>query len=80
MHNHPYFFAGQERKLSDLIDRFANRDLDHAACADTDHDAYHPEQGPPDEIALLRCNGCPTRVACLVLALRAEDPDIREGW
>ncbi|WP_413231820.1 WhiB family transcriptional regulator [Micromonospora zamorensis] len=80
MHNNPYFFAGQERELSDLIDRFANHDLDHAACADTDPGAYHPEQGHPDELALLRCNGCSVRLTCLALALRAEDPDVREGW
>ena len=24
--------------------------------------------------------GCPARFACLALALRAEDPDVREGW
>ena len=45
-----------------------------------DPDAYHPDDGQPDELALFRCNGCPARLACLAPALRAEDPDVREGW
>lgn len=79
MHN-PYFFAGREQELRDLIDHPAHRNLEHAACAATDPDAYHPEEGQPNELSLFRCNGCTARLACLALALRAEDPDSRAGW
>ena len=78
--HHPYFFAGREQELSALILRPTNHGLDHAACAGADPDAYHPDEGQPDELTLFRCNGCPARLACLALALRAEDPDMREGW
>lgn len=73
-----YFFAGREHVLHNLIDNRAERDLDHAACAGTD--GYHPDDGRSDELTLLRCQGCPARLACLALALRAEDPNSRAGW
>lgn len=74
------FLAGREPELHNLIENPANRDLDHAACVGTDTDAYHPEDGRPDELTLFRCQVCPVRLACLALALRAEDPDARAGW
>lgn len=76
----PYFFTGRERELRDMIDHPANHQLGLAACAGTDPDVYHPGEGQPDEISLFRCTGCPARLACLALALRAEDADAREGW
>jgi AraC-like DNA-binding protein len=45
-----------------------------------DPDAYHPDQGRPADLALARCDGCQARLACLALALRAEDPEVRSGW
>lgn len=79
VHN-PYFFAGREQELRDLIDHPTNGNLEHAACAGTNPDAYHPEQGTPDQLSLYRCIGCVARLACLALALRAEDSDVRAGW
>lgn len=79
MHN-PYFFAGRERELRDLIDNVANPNIGLAACAGVDPNVYHPEDGWPSELSLARCSGCPARIACLALALRAEDPEAREGW
>jgi hypothetical protein len=32
------------------------------------------------ELVAARCTGCSARLACLALALRAEDPDMRCGW
>lgn len=75
-----YFFAGREQQLRNLIDHPGKRDLDHASCAGANTDAYHPEEGPPDELTLFRCQGCPVRLACLALALRAEDSGGRAGW
>ena len=43
-------------------------------------DVYHPDEGSPTELALARCLNCYARLACLGLALRAEDPEIRCGW
>jgi AraC-like DNA-binding protein len=79
VHN-SHFFAGRERELRDLINNAANDNLDLAACSGVDPDVYHPEQGQPSGLALARCAGCPARLACLALALRAEDPEAREGW
>jgi AraC-like DNA-binding protein len=79
MHD-PYFFTGRERELRNLINNPANDDLDQAACVGVDPDVYHPDDGQPDELSLFRCNGCPARLACLALALRAEEADGREGW
>jgi hypothetical protein len=76
----PYFFTGRERDLRDLIDHPTNHHLGLAACTGTDPDVYHPDKGQPDEMSLFRCTGCPARLACLALALRAEDADAREGW
>jgi len=45
-----------------------------------DPDLYHPDQGRPQDLALACCAGCPARLACLALALRAEDPEERSGW
>jgi hypothetical protein len=76
----PYFFTGREQELRDLIDHPTNHHLGLAACAGTDPDVYHPDKRQPDEMSLFRCTGCPARLACLALALRAEDADAREGW
>lgn len=78
--HHPYFFAGREQELRDLIDNTAKCNVDLAACAGADPDAYHPEEGIPSERSLDRCTGCLARLACLALALRAEDPGERVGW
>jgi AraC-like DNA-binding protein len=79
MHKPP-FFAGREQQLRDLIDHPREHDLDRAACAGADTDAYHPDDGQPDELSLFRCQACAARLACLALALRAEDPEARAGW
>lgn len=79
MHD-PYFFTGRERELRELINHPADNSLELAACAGTDPDVYHPDEGQPDELSLFRCTGCPARLACLALALRAEDAEAREGW
>jgi AraC-like DNA-binding protein len=79
VHN-PYFFAGREGELRVLIDNITNHNIGLAACAGGDPDAYHLEEGRPSELSLVRCIRCPARLACLALALRAEDPEAREGW
>ncbi|WP_261556252.1 helix-turn-helix domain-containing protein [Frankia tisae] len=76
----PYFFEGRERELRGLIDHRINDNLNQAMCAGADPVVYHPDEGRPDELSLLRCAGCAARLACLALALRAEDPEAREGW
>jgi AraC-like DNA-binding protein len=45
-----------------------------------DPDAFHPDEGRPDDAVVARCTGCKARLACLALALRAEEPDKRCGW
>ena len=80
MDTDPSFLAGREQQLRDLIEHPGHRTLDEAACVGTDPEAYHPDQGRPDELALRRCRSCPIQLACLALALRAEDPDARAGW
>lgn len=55
-------------------------ELRRAACRGLGPDAYHPDQGQPSGLALARCHGCQARLACLALALRAEDPEERCGW
>lgn len=81
----PYFFGGRERELRDLIHyadhRCLGRQLRAAACSGMDPDIFHPDDGQqPDELVIARCAGCPARLACLALALRAEEPDARVGW
>lgn len=56
------------------------RDLRRAACRGLSPDSYHPDQGQPNDSALERCNDCQSRLACLVLALRSENPGGRCGW
>ena len=84
MGHHPYFFAGRERELRDLVHhadrRPIDRELRDAACRGMDPDLFHPDDGQPDELVIARCTGCPARLACLALALRAEEPDARAGW
>ncbi len=79
MHN-PNFFFGRERQLRNMINNAGKYDIAMAACAGVDPNIYHPEQGPPNDLALARCTECPARLACLALALRAEDPETRAGW
>ncbi|MEU5988163.1 WhiB family transcriptional regulator [Spirillospora sp. NPDC047418] len=80
----PYFFAGSEHELRELVRHLdgkpLNRQLRRAACHGLNPDAFHPEGGRPDDLVLARCTSCEVRVACLALALRAEDPDARSGW
>lgn len=80
----PYFFAGRERELRDLIQHTGRqplkRQLREAACRGMDPDLFHPDHGEPDDLVIARCAGCPARLACLALALRAEEPDARAGW
>jgi hypothetical protein len=84
MAHHPYFFTGRERELRELIggpDRQPFEcQLRDAACRGMDPDLFHPDDGQPDDLVLARCAGCPARLACLALALRAEDPAARSGW
>ena len=75
---------GGEAELHSLIHNPSTKpifsQLQHAACQGIDLDAYHPDEGPPTELALARCFSCRARLACLGLALRAEDPEARCGW
>lgn len=80
----PYFFTGRESELRALIYRPDSLALDRrlrwAACRGMDPDAFHPDEGRPDDAVVARCLGCKARLACLALALRAEEPDTRCGW
>ncbi len=80
----PYFFAGREPELRALIHQPDRKPLDRqlrwAACHGMDPDAFHPDEGRPDHPVVARCTGCRARLACLALALRAEEPDMRWGW
>jgi hypothetical protein len=82
--NAPYFFLGHETELRALIEspglKPLNRQLRFAACRGMDPEVYHPDHGQPGELALTRCTSCRARLACLALALRSEDPDVRSGW
>jgi len=75
---------GGEAELRSLIQNPSTRQifsqLQHAACRGMGPDVYHPDEGSPTELALARCLNCYARLACLGLALRAEDPEIRCGW
>jgi len=75
---------GGEAELRSLIRNPSTRpissQLQHAACRGMDPDVYHPDEGRPTDLALARCFGCRARLACLGLALRAEDPEARCGW
>ncbi len=78
------FFADREAELRALVNdpdfKPLGRQLRDAACRGMDPDAYHPDRGRPGDLALARCTSCQARLACLALALRAEDPDMRSGW
>ena len=54
--------------------------LQHAACRGMNPEVYHPDAGRPTDLDLALCDGCHARLACLGLALRAEDPEARCGW
>jgi len=81
---HPYFFAGRESELRELVTqpdpKALDRQLRRAACRGMNPGAFHPDEGRPDDIVIARCTGCQARLACLALALHAEDPDMRSGW
>ncbi|MFE3321999.1 helix-turn-helix domain-containing protein [Nocardia sp. NPDC059195] len=80
----PEFPACSEYELLALLrndDRAISRQLAEAACRGMNPDAFHPDADDcPDSAVLERCDGCSARLACLAVALRAEDPDTREGW
>lgn len=75
---------GGEAELQSLVQNPSTRpilsQLQHAACRGLDPDVYHPDEGRPTELVLARCSSCHARLACLGLALRAEDPETRSGW
>jgi hypothetical protein len=79
---HAYFFADREPELRELIRHpdHLDRQLGRAACHGSDPDTFHPDDGQPAELVVARCTRCAARLACLALALRAEDPDARSGW
>jgi AraC-like DNA-binding protein len=79
---HTYFFAGREPELRELIRHPYRSDgqLRRAACRGMDPDAFHPDEGRPDDVVVARCTGCEARLACLAFALRSEDPESRSGW
>lgn len=64
--------SGSDRKVIEL--------LRGAACQGADPETFHPVEGTPDPLTIVRCAGCAARLACLALALRAEDADARSGW
>lgn len=74
------FYVGREDELRGLILKLDNQALDKAACVGRGTSEYHPMEGEPSPEALTRCTQCPARLACLALALRAEEPDLRYGW
>lgn len=74
------FFISSSDEVRAFIERVPHDLLDRAACRGRGLDAYHPEVGVPDETDLAACDGCAARVACVALAFRAEDPDVRSGW
>lgn len=78
------FLAGRESELRVLINNPDRSVLDgqlrQVACRGMDTDAFHPDDGRPEEIVLARCFGCKARLACLALAMRIEEPDMRYGW
>lgn len=43
-----------------------------AACAETDPDAFFPDQGEPTRAAKRICRGCAVIDECLIYALRME--------
>ncbi|MEV7046592.1 helix-turn-helix domain-containing protein [Amycolatopsis sp. NPDC051061] len=51
-----------------------------AACQGMDPETFHPVGDKPDSLTIAQCTGCVARLACLALALRAEDADARSGW
>jgi hypothetical protein len=75
---------GAEAELHSLIRNPSSRpilsQLQHAACQGMDPGVYHPDEGRPTDLVLARCFSCRARLACLGLALRAEDPEARSGW
>lgn len=76
-----YFLAGREQELRELIQSSQHPDSARVACRDMDVNLYHPADGERiDEAALAVCVGCGTRLECLAIALRAEDPEARHGW
>lgn len=73
-------YVPHSREILEYVRRLPLGGFDDAACAVSDPDAYHPEVGVPLEADLERCERCGVGMACLALALRAEDPEFREGW
>ena len=82
--NSPYFFAGREAELRALIHPSGRTSLDRqlssAACRGLDPETFHPAVDRPEPADVDRCASCTARLACLAIALRAEDPEMRTGW
>jgi AraC-like DNA-binding protein len=74
------FFLLRDDEIHAYVNRIPYRLLDQGSCRGIDTNAYHPEVGVPAEDDLARCNNCAANVACVAMALRAEDPEARAGW
>ncbi len=74
------YYIHERALLEAYVERLPAGTFDLAACRGFDPDRYHPDVGRPTEDALRRCESCPTRVACVALTVRAEDPTLRAGW
>lgn len=66
----------QHKMMKDFIQSFHNGDLDWqhlALCAETDPDAFFPEEGGSQRIPKEICNSCPVRLQCLEHAIRNNE-------
>jgi hypothetical protein len=74
------FYVLRKQEIQNYIRRIPSGTLTSAACRGCDPNAYHPEVGRPSEDDLARCDSCVVATACIAVALRAEDPELRVGW
>lgn len=74
------FFVLREQEVRTFIEQLPHDVLHVAACRGEKPDIFHPEVGRPTDSDLAICEACQASVACVALALRAEDPDARVGW
>ena len=66
----------QHKMMKDFIQSLHNGDLDWqhlALCAETDPDAFFPEEGGSQRIPKEICNSCPVRLQCLEHAIRNNE-------